>query len=233
MSSVPEQSPLSNGASDADESGEMSQETETFQSAVIGVFSTHSQAERIIKKLEDNGFPLRQLSIIGKGYHSEEHPVGFYSTGDRVKTWGGVGLFWGGLWGLLIGAAFFWVPAVGPIAAAGPIVHLLVSAVEGAAVVGGISAVGAALVSLGLPKKDVIKYESLIKAEKYIVIAHGDIHEVDKARHLMDQEQATDTAVVESAARSSPSPSDSGPAVPSGQSYRERGNLKQPDEDRA
>jgi hypothetical protein len=59
-------------------------------------------------------------------------PTGFYTTGDRVKTWGGAGLFWGSLWGLLFGAAFFWIPGVKPIAVAGPFVHLLVTAVEGA-----------------------------------------------------------------------------------------------------
>jgi hypothetical protein len=143
------------------------------KSAVIGVFDFHAQAEQAVKALEAGGFPLRRLSIIGKGYQSEEKPTGFYTTGDRVKTWGGAGLFWGGLWGLLFGAAFFWIPGVGPIAAAGPFVHLLVTAVEVAVVIGGLSAPGAALVSLGLPKKEVVKYEKYIKADRYLVIAHG------------------------------------------------------------
>jgi hypothetical protein len=167
------------------------------KSAVIGVFDLHAQAERAIKALEADGFPLRRLSIIGKGYQTEEKPTGFYTTGDRVKTWGGAGLFWGGLWGLLFGAAFFWIPGVGPIAAAGPFVHLLVTAVEGAVVVGGLSALGAALVSLGLPKKEVVKYEKHIKADRYLVIAHGTPEEVSRAGELMEQEKATETAVIE------------------------------------
>jgi hypothetical protein len=166
------------------------------KSAVIGVFDFHAQAERAIKALEAGGFPLRRLSIIGKGYQSEEKPTGFYTTGDRVKTWCGLGLFWGGLWGLLFGAAFFWLPGVGPIAAAGPFVHLLVTAVEGAGVVGGLSALGAALVSMGLPKKDVVKYEKYIKADRYLVIAHGTPEEVAKAGYLMEQEKAAETAVI-------------------------------------
>jgi hypothetical protein len=165
--------------------------------AVIGVFDTHVQAEQAIKSMESSGFPMRRLSIIGKGYHTEEKPTGFYSLGDRVKTWGSVGLFWGSLWGLLFGAAFIWIPGIGPIAAAGPFVHLLVSAVEGAVVVGGVSALGAALISLGLPKKDVIKYEREIRADHYLIIAHGTPNEVDQARALMEQEQATETSVIE------------------------------------
>jgi hypothetical protein len=154
------------------------------KSAVIGIFDFHAQAEQAVKALEAGGFPMRRLSIIGKGYRTEEKPTGFYTTGDRVKTWGGAGLFWGSLWGLLFGAAFFWIPGVGPIAAAGPFVHLLVTGVEGAAVVGGVSALGAALASLGLPKKEVIKYEKYIKADRLLVIAHGTPEEVSKACYL-------------------------------------------------
>jgi hypothetical protein len=165
-------------------------------SAVIGVFDTHDQAERAIKALEAGGFPMRRLSIVGKGYQAEEKPTGFYTTGDRVKTWGGVGLLWGGLWGLLVGAGFFWIPGIGLIAAGGPFLHLLATAAGSAVVFGGASALGAALISLGLPKKDVIKYERLIKSDRYLVIAHGTPDEVARAAGLMEQERATETAVI-------------------------------------
>jgi hypothetical protein len=168
-----------------------------IQSAVVGVFDTHRQAEGAIKTLQENEFPLRRLSIIGKGYHTEERPLGFYTAGDRIKTWGGTGLFWGSLWGLLFGAAFFWIPGLGSIAVAGPFVHMLATTVEGAVVVGGVSALGAAMVSLGMPKKEVIKYESHIRADKYLVIAHGAPVEVERAHTLMEQAQAVETAVVE------------------------------------
>ena len=186
---------------DLDDTGpkaETSTHTGAFEKAAIGVFDTHEQAEKLVKTMESNGFPLRQLSIVGKGYHSEERPVGFYTPGDRVKTWGGAGLFWGGLWGLLFGSAFFWIPGIGPVAAAGPFIHLLVSTAEGAAVVGGIGALGAALVSLGLPKKDVIKYERHVRADRFLVIAHGDTQQVARAQQLMEQEMAAETAVIES-----------------------------------
>ena len=62
---------------------------------------------------------------------------------------------------------------------------------------GGISALGAALVSMGLPKKDVVKYESIVKADRFLVIAHGDAQEVARARQLMEQEKASETAVIE------------------------------------
>lgn len=165
----------------------------TSDKAVIAVYSSHTEAEEAIKDLQRSGFDMKQLSILGKGYHSEERPYGFYTTGDRMKTWGGLGAFWGSLWGLLFGAAFFWLPGIGPLAAAGPIIHLLVATLEGAVVVGGISALGAALVSLGVPRNSVIKYETELKADKFLVIAHGTADQVTKARTIMERSKAIQT----------------------------------------
>jgi hypothetical protein len=67
------------------------------QSAVVATFDTHQQAEQGVKELQKSGFDMNKLSIIGRGYHSEEHPLGFYTSGDRIRTWGGIGAFWGGL----------------------------------------------------------------------------------------------------------------------------------------
>ena len=163
------------------------------QSAVVATFDTHRQAEQGVKELQKSGFNMNKLSIIGRGYHSEEHPLGFYTSGDRIRTWGGIGAFWGGLWGILLGAAFFWVPGFGPLAVAGPIVGMLAGGLEGAAVVGGISALVAALMSLGLPKRSAIKYETLLKADKYLVIAHGNAEEVDNAREILQRAHALET----------------------------------------
>lgn len=174
----------------------MTREKPKDDNAVVAVFDTHIQAEDAIKELQRSGFDMKKLSIIGKGYHSEEHPVGFYTTGDRIKSWGGFGAFWGGLWGFLIGAAFFWIPGIGPIAAAGPIVHALVGTLEGAAIVGGLSAVGAALAGLGVPKNSVVKYEQQLRADKYLVIAHGSADEVRQAHGILEQWNAVETEVM-------------------------------------
>lgn len=154
-------------------------------SSVIAAFESRSRAEEAVRELQQSGFDMQKLSILGKGYHTEEHPVGFYTRGDRMKTWGAAGSFWGGLWGLLFGAAFFWLPGIGPLAVTGPFVHVLAAAVEGAAVVGGLSALGAALASMGVPRDQVIKYERWLKADKYLLVAHGSADEVDQARDIL------------------------------------------------
>ena len=120
-------------------------------SAVVAVYSTHVEAEEAVKQLQRGGIDMHTLSIVGKDTHTDEHAVGYYNTGDRMKYWGKTGAFWGGLWGMLFGSAFFFIPGIGPLLAAGPLVGWIVGALEGAAVVGGLSAVGAGLVGIGIP----------------------------------------------------------------------------------
>src|SRR5271166_5886861 len=117
--------------------------------SIVAVFATHTQAEDAIRELQKSGFDMKKLSIVGKDYHTDEHVVGYYNTGDRMMYWGKLGAFWGGLWGMLFGSAFFFVPGVGPLLVAGPLVAWIVGALEGAVVVGGLTAVGAGLYSIG------------------------------------------------------------------------------------
>jgi hypothetical protein len=135
---------------------------------------------------------MKKLSVVGKDYHTDEQVVGYYNAGDRMKYWGKMGGFWGGLWGLLFGAAFFWVPGVGPLLVAGPLAAWIVSALEGAVVVGGLSALGAGLYSIGIPKNSVLKYETAIKADKFLLVAHGTAAEAAKAKDILAATQPAD-----------------------------------------
>jgi hypothetical protein len=149
------------------------------------VFNTHVEAEDAIRSLGRAGFDVKKISLIGKGYHSDQHPIGFYTAGDRIKSWGGIGAFWGAIWGLLVGPAVFFLPGIGLLALAGPVVTALVAAFEGAAVVGGVSALGAALVSMGVPKDRVVKYETAIKADKYVLVVHGSAADAERVRSIL------------------------------------------------
>src|SRR6202041_2169206 len=127
---------------------------------VIAVFADHPAAETAIKKLTTAGFEMKNLSVVGKGYHTDEKVVGFYNTGDRVKFWGIRGAFWGGFWGLFLGGMFMAVPVVGQVVVLGYVAAIVIAGIENAVMVGGISALAAALYSIGVPKETVIQYES-------------------------------------------------------------------------
>lgn len=73
---------------------------------------------------------------------------------------------------------------------AGPFVAALVGALEGAVVVGGVSALGAALAQVGVPKDQAIKYETAIKMDKYVLMVHGDTEQTQKARDILQSSKA-------------------------------------------
>jgi uncharacterized membrane protein len=155
------------------------------QNSVVAVYRTHPEADQAVKELQRGGVDMRKLSIVGKDYHTEEQVIGYYTTGDRMKYWGKMGAFWGGFWGLLFGSAFFVIPGLGPILAAGPIVAWIVAGLESAVAVGGLSALGAGLYSIGIPKDSILKYETALRSDQFVLIAHGTAAEVAKARDII------------------------------------------------
>lgn len=186
------------------------------------IFNTHVEAEEAIRALGKSGFDVKMLSLIGKGYHSEEHPIGFYTAGDRIKTWGGLGAFWGGIWGLLLAPAVFVLPGLGLVAMAGPIVAALVGALEGAVVMGGVSGLVAAMTQLGVPKDQVVKYETAVKADKYVLLVHGDKVDVAEASSFLSRARSweAEKETVTAGGRRVPEPMGAKPRLSDGRKDR-------------
>jgi uncharacterized membrane protein len=153
--------------------------------AIVAIYPSHTAAEAAVKELEKSGFDMKKLSIVGRDAHTEENVVGYYNIGDRMMAWGTRGAFWGGLWGLLFGSAFFLIPGVGPLLVAGPLVGWIIGALEGAVVVGGLSAFGAGLFSIGIPKDSVLKYETALKTDKFLLLARCSPDETTRAKEIL------------------------------------------------
>jgi hypothetical protein len=79
------------------------------------------------------------------------------------------------------------VPGLGQVLVAGPIVAMIVAALEDAVIVGGLSVLGVALLNIGVPHDSALKYEREIKAGKYVVVAHGTAEEVKSAHSILMQ----------------------------------------------
>lgn len=153
--------------------------------STVAVFESHDDAEAAVRRLAQSGYPIAQLSIIGRGYHSEQEVLGFYNMGDRVRLWGKNGALWGGLWGLLSTGAFMAVPVIGPVVVLGHLAGIVAGALEGAAILGGLGAIGGALASIGVPKDSVLRYQQALRAEKYVVVVHGTAEEAHRAHELL------------------------------------------------
>jgi len=167
----------------------------SITNSVVAIYETHDQVEQAIKELQEGGVDMKSLSIAARNTHTDEHVVGYYNAGDRMKYWGKVGAFWGGFWGLLFGSAAFAIPGIGPILVAGPLVGWIIAGLEGAAVVGGVSAVGAGLVSIGIPKDSVLKYDVALKTDKFLLVVHGTPDAVAKVKDILASTEHSHCAV--------------------------------------
>ncbi len=181
---------------------------------VIAVFGDHEAAEAAVKELTSAGFEMKNLSVVGKGYHTEDKVVGFYNFGDRMKFWGTRGAFWGGLWGLFFGGLFLTVPVVGHVMVLGYLATVIATAVENALLLGGLSVLGAALYGMGIPRNTVLQYESAVKADAFLVMAHGTAAEMARAKTILEAAGPSQLDHHAAAAAGSTEPQDGGrPAV--------------------
>ncbi|HEV8724559.1 MAG TPA: DUF1269 domain-containing protein [Candidatus Binatia bacterium] len=130
---------------------------------------------------------MKRLSIVGKDYHPAEGVISYDNAGDRMKVWCQFGDFCGGLSGLLLGSAFYFIPGIGPVIVFGPLVSWIVRALEGAVMVRGLSALGAGLHSIGIPKYNIMEYEKALKSDQFIVIAHGVLNDRAKAKRILER----------------------------------------------
>jgi len=165
------------------------------QQSVVAVYANMSQAELAVEALDKGGFPIQQVSIVAQNLESEKRVHGYVTAGDTSKAGAQAGAWLGGIFGLLVGAAFIWVPGVGPLVVAGPLAAALLGGFEGA--VGG-AALGGLLGGIagwGVSKEHILKYEEVVKGGKYLVAAHGNTDEVAKAVAIIKTTGADDVAV--------------------------------------
>ena len=162
---------------------------------VVAHFPSHREAERVVLELQKQGFDLQKLSIIGKDYQTTEQVRGFLTWKDTAKAAAVGGGYWGsfvgGLFGILAGAGVIFIPGAAPIIIAGPIVGVLAGWLEGTLVGGaGAAAVGGiagALGGLGIPKNEVLRYETQIQAGEFIILVTGSERDVSQAKQMLER----------------------------------------------
>ena len=157
----------------------------TSSNSMVAIFSDHAMAERAVKELAAQGFAMTDLSIVGKGYHTDEKVIGFYNMGDRVAFWGSRGALWGGLWGMFLGGAVMTIPIAGQVVVLGYLASVAFSALSGAAVLGAASALGAALYGIGIPEDSILSYETALTADSFLVMVRGPDTDLIRARTIL------------------------------------------------
>ena len=86
---------------------------------------------------------------------------------------------------MFFGGLFLSIPVVGHVVVLGYLASMVFYGIENAIVVGGLSALGAALYGIGVPKDSVIQYETAVKADSFLVMAHRPAEEVARAEAIL------------------------------------------------
>ena len=157
------------------------------ENSAVGIYTSMDAAEDAVRQLGQGGFPVQHVSIIARDLGTESKVHGFVTSCDVAKSAARTGAWVGGIFGLLVGAAFLWVPGVGPLIVAGSLGSALLGGVEGAVAGAAVTGVFGWLASIGISKEHILKYEESVKAGKYLVIAHGTAEEVTKAKQILGE----------------------------------------------
>jgi hypothetical protein len=141
--------------------------------SAAAILSNHLDVSNAIRELQRAGCELSRISVVGKDAHVDGRAVGYYNTGHRLNYWGTLGAFWGGLWGMLNGSAFFVIPGVGQVLVAGPLVASIVNGMEGEPTVPPQNALSAGLFHSKIHKDRLAIYETAVRGSKFVIFAHG------------------------------------------------------------
>ncbi len=104
-----------------------------LEQRAIGIFESYVLAENALRELEQTGFLMQQVSLIGRdvNYHAESTGVHTNSTiavsdfnaevkdAGAAQTGAAAGSALGGVTGLLVGLGAIAIPGVGPVMLAG------------------------------------------------------------------------------------------------------------------
>ncbi|MGD2073889.1 MAG: hypothetical protein PVI91_05550 [Gammaproteobacteria bacterium] len=183
----------------------MTESSDNSGRVILGLFDDEARAERALRNLIEHNFPMDMISVLGRAQSSGDDPLGLYYTtpGERIRGWGKMGAFWGGVWGLLSGATgMFLIPGLGPVLAAGPVVEAIVASIAGAGVGGGVMAGAGALSHLvvimrrmGIPEDQLESVREAIEGGAHVVMLRVDLGEVRRWRQLLEAVGAADVVV--------------------------------------
>ncbi len=175
---------------------------EQTEVGIIAAYPSRESVERALRRLQDDGFDMREISVVGRGFEATEVPAGVVTTGDIAAASAGVGAVAGFLCGFLIGTAFVVAPGLGPVFIAGSFAAALAGGAEAAIVGAIIGGLGGALVGWGFPSVHLQRYEIHVSEGSFLVLARIDSEDVEYTQSVLapgalDQPEVYEIGVVD------------------------------------
>jgi hypothetical protein len=165
--------------------------------SVVAVYPDQASMERAVRRLHEDGFDMRHVSLIGREFAVNDRPIGFVTTGDYVEAGAEIGAFLGGILGLCVGVGFLILPGLGFVIVTGPVAAAILAGMEGSLAGAAVGALAGAFVGSGVPAGHAATYESHVKGGKFLVVARGDSSMIEQARSVLASEAAEHLEVFE------------------------------------
>jgi hypothetical protein len=161
--------------------------------AVFGIYSSATQAERAVDTLLTAGFASSAISVLlpdvrsTKEFAHEKETKAPEGTAVGVTTGGVIG----GTLGVLAGVGMLAIPGVGPFIAAGPIM----AGLAGLGVGGAVGGLVGALIGMGIPEYEAKRYEGRVKGGGTLLSVHCETYdEISRAKDMLKGTGAEDIA---------------------------------------
>lgn len=165
----------------------------------IGVFSDYQTTEKALIELENIGYDMGHISVIGQdseqlnqsGQTGETQVKNTQADDDGnhaeegAKTGAVSGVAVGGLAGLLVGLGTLAIPGVGPIMLAGTAATAIATTLAGGAIGAAAGGLVGALVGLGIPEERAEVYNEHLSRGQYLVMVDGTDAEIARAEAIL------------------------------------------------
>ena len=151
--------------------------------AALGVYDSHDMALEAVKKLKESGYPVKQLSIIGKADVEVVDKELHVQSKNPINLAGvGIGTTLGATLGILTGVGLFAIPGLGFLYGAGAVVGA-VAGIDFGLIGGGMASVFA---TVGLKDEETEEYQKNLTEGKYLLVAQGNKEEVARAMAVLN-----------------------------------------------
>jgi uncharacterized membrane protein len=151
--------------------------------AAIGVYDSHDMAIEAVRELKESGYPVKQLSIIGKADVEVVDKELHVQSKNPINLAGvGIGTTLGATLGILTGVGLFAIPGLGFLYGAGALVGAI-AGIDFGLIGGGVASVFA---TVGLKDEDTQKYQENLAEGKYLLVAQGSKDEVSNAIEVLN-----------------------------------------------
>lgn len=164
---------------------ERSADTPPRDGAIVALFDDPAAAHAAAIALAADGFPLDRVALVARDHTTEEHVLGLASAADGLAFWGRRGALWGDVARTLRGAALFLLPDIGHVLVFGPLGGWMMRALGGAAVPGGVSALGAGLAWIGVPVQTLPRHDADVRDGRCLLVVTGAVHELARAHEVL------------------------------------------------